>query len=81
MTQENYERAKLIARKLRDMNLALDAMKSPKDVTLTIDWLRHKDDVLPYKVEVVLCDVDFNNLIREYLTNRIAELEKEFEGL
>lgn len=79
MTQEQYERAKLIARKLRDMNYALDAMKSQKDVTLTIDWFRHKDDVLPCKV--VLRDVDFNNLIREHLTNRIAELEKEFEGL
>lgn len=28
MTQEQYERAELIARKLRNMNLALDAMKS-----------------------------------------------------
>ena len=79
MTQEQYERAELIARKLRHMNYALDAMKSQENVTLTIDWFRHKDDVLPYKV--VLCDVDLNNLIREYLTNRIAELEKEFEGL
>lgn len=79
MTQEQYERAKLIARKLRNMNLALDAIKSQKDVTLTNDWFRHKDDVLPCKV--VLRDVDLNNLIREYLTNRIAELEKEFEEL
>ena len=79
MTQENYERAKLIARKLRDMNLALDAMKSQEDVTLTINWFRYKSDALPCKV--VLCDVDLNNLIREYLTNRIAELEKGFEEL
>lgn len=79
MTQEDYERAKLIARKLRDMNLALDAMKSQENVTLTIDWFRHKSDVLPCKV--VLCDVNLNNLIREYLTNRIAELEKEFTEL
>ena len=80
MTQEQYERAKLIARKLRDMSLALDAMKSPKDVTLTIDWFRHKDDVL-LPCKVVVRDVDMNNLIREYLTNRIYELEKEFAEL
>ena len=79
MTQEQYERSELIARKLRNMNYALDAMKSQEDVTLTIDWYRENDDVLPQKV--YLCDVDLNNLIREYLTNRIAELEKEFEGL
>ena len=79
MTQEQYERAELIARKLRNLNDALDAMKSQEDVTLTIDWYRENDDVLPQKV--YLCDVDLNNLIREYLTNRIAELEKEFEGL
>lgn len=79
MTKEQYERAELIARKLRNMNYALDAMKSQEDVTLTIDWYRENDDVLPQKV--YLCDVDLNNLIREYLTNRIAILEKEFEGL
>lgn len=79
MTQEQYDRAELIARKLRNMNYALDAMKSQEDVTLTIDWYRENDDVLPQKV--YLCDVDLNNLIREYLTNRIAILEKEFEGL
>lgn len=79
MKQEQYEKAELIARKLRDMNYALNAMKSQEDVTLTIDWYRPKYNVLSYKV--VLCDVDLNNLIREYLTNRIAELEKEFEKL
>lgn len=79
MTKEQYERAELIARKLRDMNYALDAMKSKEDVTLTIDWFRHKDDVLPNKV--VLCDVGLNDVIRKYIYNRIAELEKEFEKL
>lgn len=79
MTQEQYEKAKLIARKLRNMNLALDAMKSQEYVTLTIEGFRHKDNALP--CEVVLCDVGLNNLVREYLTNRIAELEKEFEEL
>ena len=79
MTQENYKRAAEIDCKLRDMNYTLDAMKSQEDVTLTINWFRHKSDVLPCKV--VLCDVDLNNLIREYLTNRISELEKEFEEL
>ena len=79
MTQENYERAKLIAHKLRNMNYALDAMKSQEYVTLTIEGFRHKDNALP--CEVVLCDVGLNNLVREYLTNRIAELEKEFEEL
>ena len=79
MTKEQYEKAELIARKLRNMNYALDAMKSQEDVTLTIDWYRENDDVLPQKV--YLCDVDLNNLIREYLTNRIAILEKEFEEL
>lgn len=79
MTQENYKRAAEIDCKLRDMNYTLDAMKSQEDVTLTINWFRHKSDALPCKV--VLRDVDLNNLIREYLTNRIAELEKEFEKL
>lgn len=79
MTKEQYEKAELIARKLRDMNYALDAMKSKEDVTLTIDWFRHKDDVLPNKV--VLCDVGLNDVIRKYIYNRIAELEKEFEKL
>lgn len=38
MTQEQYERAELIARNLRNMNYALDAMKSQDDVTLTQDY-------------------------------------------
>ena len=46
---------------------------------MTIDWFRHKDDVLPTKV--VLCDVGLNDVIRKYISNRIAELEKEFEEL
>ena len=79
MTKEQYERAELIARKLRDMNYALDAMKSQEDVTLTIDWFRYKDHVLPDKV--VLCDVGLNYVIIKYISNRIAELEKEFEEL
>lgn len=79
MTKEQYERAESIARKLRNLNCALDAMKSKEDVTLTIDWFRHEEDVLPTKV--VLCDVGLNNTIKDYIANRIAELEKEFEGL
>lgn len=81
MTQEQYERAELIARELRNMNYALDAMKSQDDVTLTIDWFRYDDDDDELPQKVCLCDVGLNNLIREYLTNRIAILEKEFEGL
>lgn len=79
MTQEQYEKAELIARKLRNMNYSLDAMKSQEDVTLTIDWFKHNNDVLPQKI--CICDVGLNNLIREYLASRIAELEKEFEGI
>lgn len=79
MKQEQYKRAESIARKLRDLNCALGAMKSKEDVTLTIDWFRHEEDVLPTKV--VLCDVGLNNTIKDYIANRIAELEKEFEEL
>ena len=79
MTKEQYERAELIARKLRNLNYALDAMKSREDVTLNINWFRHEEDVLPSKV--VLCDVGLNDTIKDFIANRIAELEKEFEGL
>ena len=79
MTKEQYERAELIARKLRNLNYALDAMKSREDVTLNINWFRHEEDVLPTKV--VLCDVGLNNTIKDFIANRIAELEKEFEGI
>lgn len=79
MTQEQYERAELIARKLRNLNYALDAMKSREDVTLNINWFRHEEDVLPTKV--VLCDVGLNDTIKDFIANRIAELEKEFEGI
>lgn len=79
MTKEQYERAELIARKINNFKYALNAMESQDDVTLTIDWFRHIEDVLPYKV--VLCDVGLNDIIRDYLANRIAELKKEFEEL
>lgn len=79
MAQEQYKRAELIVRKLRNLNYALDAMKSQEDVTLTINWFRHKEDVLPTKV--VLCDVGLNDTIKDFIANRIAELEKEYEKL
>lgn len=79
MTKEQYERAELIARKPRNLNYALDAMKSREDVTLNINWFRHEEDVLPTKV--VLCDVGLNDTIKDFIANRIAELEKEFEEL
>lgn len=79
MTNEKYERAAEIARKLNDFKYALAAMKSQENISLNINWFRHEDDVLPQKV--VLSDVGLNDTIRDYLNRRIAELEKEFEEL
>lgn len=79
MIQEQYVIAELIVRNLRNLNYALDAMKSQEDVTLTIDWYKHNKDMLPLKVMV--CDVGLNDTIRDYLAERIAELKKEFEEL
>lgn len=79
MTNEAYERAEVIQKKLKDLNkLHYIACKPYKRY-----WITFKSFFLSTydKDEVWLCDDGLTEVIREYCNKRIRELRKELESL
>jgi hypothetical protein len=79
MTNETYEKAKEIQKKIDDFrNLRYLATQGYKRFFLTKKflWVSSYD-----KTSVCLCDEGLNNLIREYCDERIKELKEELKSL
>lgn len=77
MTKEEFKRAEFAQKEIMRLKAALKGMESGTSSVRIIYYKEGK--TVPDTV--TLADDGFKTVIKDYLNNRIAELEREFEEL
>lgn len=77
MTQEQYERAESVRYEIKRLKIVLEGVESDNGRV----FVSYYGDGATIPTKEALYDSGLNAVMKNYLTRRITELEKEFEGL